>query len=59
MRDKKIVGYSLCTDYSPLFLEKQVREFLQMGWQPFGGVAIDVDTDGATSYVQALVKYED
>lgn len=37
-------------------VEKEVSELLQNGWIPHGGVAINVDENGAFSFAQAMIK---
>lgn len=53
---KRIVDYRVIRrlKYDLEYLEKTVCLFIDYGWQPIGGIAID--KDGAQ--YQALVKYE-
>lgn len=58
-----IIDYRIIEDISISGLEEQVKNLIECGWQPLGGVSSsfeDVGSDGkVTVYRQAMVKYGD
>lgn len=49
----KIIDYTVVIASSPTSLIEKVRDMNYKGWQPFGGICIDGDSD----YFQAMVIY--
>lgn len=64
---KRIVDYAVHTTFDGMIaqFEIQIREMIEDGWQPFGGIAFEDSKeliDGIAPkviYSQAMVKYED
>ncbi len=54
----KIEKYKIVEGESNNF-ESRVREAIEEGWQPFGGVSIGIDRDMKNAYAQAMVMYND
>jgi hypothetical protein len=54
----RVIGYTILTSNVTRDLARGVREHINDGWQPLGGVAIDTDANGEFLMAQALVKYE-
>lgn len=50
-----ITSYTTITQPTPVHLEREVRNFISQGWQPFGGPVQTVYSD----WVQAMVFYEE
>lgn len=52
-----ITAYKIVkASYSHTDLEKEVNEWMELGWQPWGQPAVSATTNNQV-YVQALVKY--
>lgn len=49
-----IVRYAILTDAKVDLLEAQVRDFIQHGWQPRGGMAVEVAGPGKVKYHQTM-----
>lgn len=60
--EKKIIDYKLLMHDSLIDLEKEVTNFIQRGYQPFGGMCCTHTYAGMSGvlkeYTQAMVKYE-
>lgn len=54
----KIVNYTLIEEHSITALEKRVREYVQVGWQPLGGVQV-VKDNGKLRFFQTIACYGD
>lgn len=53
---KTILDYRVIEENTRLGLITEVNRAIQDGWQPLGGVAVDVD---GCRYYQAVVNYEE
>jgi len=51
----KIIDYAICQRSTVSGLQSLVRDSLNYGWVPIGGIEIDSKTD---CYLQVMVKYE-
>jgi len=59
----KIIDYRLVTSSNQTDMEEAIKDYIKLGWQPFGGASFDkfqyregVFIDKA--FIQAVVKYE-
>jgi hypothetical protein len=60
MNDRKIVGYQIIDTDEIDFLNEEVLELIEDGWQPFGPCQYSESTNDefrTWSYVQTMVKY--
>lgn len=54
-----ITNYILIELYNIKSLQDNVNNFLELGYQPLGGVSLVWDSkQGSVLYAQAIVKYE-
>lgn len=51
----KITSYTILTQPTPVHLEREVRKFISVGWQPVGGPVQSVYSD----WSQAMVFYQE
>lgn len=56
----KIIDYNVLWKPFLTDLELEVKTLIPDGWQPLGGVVIDIKTGEkySTGYMQTMVKYE-
>ncbi len=54
----KIIDYITVSELSRNDLEKQVRGWINHGWQPIGGAVSSVYDAYNREWVQTMVKYE-
>lgn len=56
----EIKDYTILSAKGQAALAKEVKEYITMGWSPFGGVsaaAFGISPVGGNQYIQAMVKY--
>ena len=56
---KTINDYRVVSDYNIEDFQRKVNKAILAGFQPLGGVAISINTDYDTQYIQAMVTYDD
>jgi len=56
---KKITDYFVSSEEDLDTLQKDVKEKIGLGYQPFGHFVLHAWDDGAVSYMQPMVKYEE
>lgn len=68
MFEPKIVDYCLASAtwnfqdhkwYGGKSFTETVKQLMQQGWQPLGGVSVYMDSAYDKNYTQAMVKYEE
>lgn len=59
MNERKIVEY-MTIGGGNSDIDDKVNEYIIQGWQPFGGISVNLDDLGDSAlYVQTMVKYAD
>ena len=56
--NKKITGYMIVKNVNAEAVGRQVNEFINIGFQPLGGLCVVAAEGGGIWYCQALVQYE-
>jgi len=51
-----MMKYEIITEENPRMLEQVVKEFIEMGWKPLGGVCVSFSVDSGEEYCQAMIK---
>tara|TARA_B100000780_G_C21083899_1_gene436598 strand:- start:38 stop:565 length:528 start_codon:yes stop_codon:yes gene_type:complete len=54
------VDYTIISGKTQAYLEQEVKKYMSVGWQPFGGVgaaAFGISPVAGNQYIQAMVKY--
>jgi len=60
--ERKIRGYKIASGRSPQELTNEVKQHLEHGFEPLGGVCVHTEKNGQgeqqTFFYQAVVEYE-
>lgn len=51
-----ICAYTIVTEKTITNMVKRVKDYIDSGWQPLGGVQVTIE-NGETVYVQTVVQY--
>jgi chaperonin GroEL (HSP60 family) len=54
----KIESYIIVKGQNPDQIEKQVNEFIEDAFQPFGSIVASPIEGGGIFYIQPMIKYE-
>ena len=57
MQDRKITHYICVTNWKKKEFDKEVSDYLEEGYQPFGGISVSHGLQGDPRYSQAMVRY--
>lgn len=52
----KITEYMIVSGISRTGLIFSVERYINAGWEPIGGITVDISTKYTTDYLQAMVK---
>ena len=62
MEEKNIIGYMIVDGFSCSDLQEQVNKYIEIGWQPIGGLSIKYSRNSSyfhtvEEYYQTMVRY--